>query len=84
MTALDDLMCKDSVKRRHMEAMTMRESCSYTMTRVHISLQKVAVHLVSLCHVDPASQRLSTSRLELLSFLKVLFSPIRIDFLKNF
>lgn len=45
-----------------MEAMTIRESSSYAMTRVHNSLKKVAVFLVYLCHVDPAVHRLNQSR----------------------
>ena len=60
--ALDELLSKDSQKRRLMESMTVRESASYAMARVHSSLKKVAVYLVSLCHVDPAAQRLTSSR----------------------
>ena len=65
-----------------MEAMTMRESSSYAMTRVHISLQKVAIYLVSLCHVDPASQRLSSSRFDtLFYYLFFIVKPFIIYFL---
>jgi hypothetical protein len=60
--ALYEVLKKDPAKRKLMEAMTIRESSSYAMTRVHNSLKKVAVFLVYLCHVDPAVHRLNQSR----------------------
>jgi hypothetical protein len=47
----------DPVKRKLMEAMTIRESSCYALSRVHSSLKKVLFSLVSLCHVDSASSR---------------------------
>jgi hypothetical protein len=61
-TALAAILKVDPIKRKLMEAMTIRESTSYAMARVHHALKKVAVNLVSLCHVDPVAQRLSSSR----------------------
>ena len=61
-TALAAILKVDPIKRKLMEAMTIRESTSYAMARVHHALKKVAVYLVSLCHVDPVAQRLSSSR----------------------
>lgn len=61
-TALSTVLKGDPIKRKLMEAMTIRESTSYAMARVHHALKKVAVYLVSLCHVDPVAQRLSSSR----------------------
>ena len=60
--ALSTVLKGDPIKRKLMEAMTIRESTSYAMARVHHALKKVAVYLVSLCHVDPVAQRLSSSR----------------------
>jgi hypothetical protein len=47
----------DPVKRKLMEAMTMRESSCYALSRVHSSLKMVLICLVKLCHVDSPSSR---------------------------
>ena len=49
----------DPNKRRWSEALTLRESTSIAMVRVHGNLRQVASYLARLCHTEPTSVRLS-------------------------